>query len=104
MKKSQTRTMTATALKEWRLGLGMTQSQLADHLGTSQQMCGHLETGWKHATERTIKQLIALSKSWGVEPPRTHPRVVNIAAPVVAKAAPVVPVVPVPPVNDGFGG
>ena len=55
-------------------------------------------------TPRTINQILALAKTWGVEPPRTHPRVVNVNAPVVAKAAPVVPVVPVPPVNDGFGG
>ena len=71
-------TLTPANLRKWRHRCGLTQAGLAEYLGVTQQLCGHYETGLHAVTPRTIKQLLALAKEWGVEPPVLKPRWIKL--------------------------
>ena len=63
---------TPGALKNWRAKVGMTQIQLAEELGVEQAAVSYWESGERPISPRTIRQLVALAKSWKVEPPKTR--------------------------------
>lgn len=61
--------ITAEALQVWRAKMGMSQEQLADHLGISAGMICHYETGRHAVTARTARQIANLARQLKVSPP-----------------------------------
>lgn len=64
------KSITAGSLKNWRKSVKLTQSQLAEHLGVTVGSVQHWENARHIIGPRTIQQLIALAKEWGVPGPK----------------------------------
>lgn len=66
--------ITPAALRGWRERHGMTQTQLAEHLGVGRKAVGHWETGERGISTRTARQIRKLAGELGVPAPRDRHR------------------------------
>ena len=67
-------TLTPKGLRDWRGKVGLSQAGFGERLGLTQQMIGHYESGLHTIQPRTILQIQALCKLWGIDPPRAGSR------------------------------